>query len=81
MIGVWYGRGMVWQGRGMVWHGMVGIWFGMGIVWHGMVGVSFGIKPGINYKMTDKHTAGYSNNAYLGVIWPVCGAYIAHTSM
>ena len=30
----------------------------MGIVWHGTVWVSFGIKPGINYKMTDKHTTG-----------------------
>ena len=50
----------------------------MGIVWHGMVGVSFCIKPGINYKMTDKHTAEYSNTATLGVYWHVCNAYI-HT--
>ena len=53
----------------------------MGIVWHGTVGVSFGIKPRINYKMTDKHTAEYSNTANLGVYWPVCNAYIAHTTM
>ena len=46
-----------------------------------MVGVSFGIKPGINYKKTDKHTAEYSNTANLGVYWPVCNAYIAHTTM
>ena len=81
MVGVWYGRGMVWHGRGMVCHGMVGIWFGILYVWHGMVGVSFAIKPGINYKMTDKHTAEYSNTANLGVHWLVCNAYIAHTTM
>ena len=67
---------MAWQG-----YGMVGIWCGMGIAWHDTVGVSFGIKIGINYKMNDKHTAEYSNTANLGVYWPVCNAYIAHTTM
>ena len=71
---------VVWYGRGMVWHSMIGIWYGMGIVWHGMVGVSFCIKPGINYKMTDKHTAEYSNTANLGVYWHVCNAYIRYCS-
>ena len=70
---------MAWQGYGMAWHGRDIVWHGYSMAWHGRV--SFGIKPGINYKMTDKHTAEYSNTANLGVYWPVCNAYIAHTTM
>ena len=40
---------------------------------------SNGIKPGSNSKMTDKHTAEHSNTGCLGVDWPVCDVYIAHS--
>ena len=38
-------------------------------------------KPVSNSKMTNKHTAEHSNAACLGVDWPVCDVYIAHTTI
>ena len=38
-----------------------------------------GFKPGSNSKMTDNHTAERSDTTCLGVDWPVCDVYIAHT--
>ena len=40
-----------------------------------------GTKPGSSSIMTDKHTAGHSKTACLGINWPVCGVYIAHTTI
>ena len=40
-----------------------------------------GIKPGSNSIMTDKHTAEHSKTVRLGINWPVCDAYIAHTTI
>ena len=40
-----------------------------------------GIKQGSDSKMTDKHSAEHSNTACLGVDWPVCDVYIAHTTI
>ena len=42
-----------------------------------------GIKPGSNSYiiMTDKHTAEHSKTVRLGIYWPVCDAYIAHTTI
>ena len=40
-----------------------------------------GIKPGSNSKMTDKNTAEQSNTSCLGVDWPVCDVYSAHTTI
>ena len=40
-----------------------------------------GIKPGSYLIMTDKHTAEHSKAACLGIYWPVCDAYIAHTTI
>ena len=31
--------------------------------------------------MTDKHTAEHSTAASLGIYWPKCGVYIAHTTI
>ena len=31
--------------------------------------------------MTDKHTAEHSRAACLGIYWPKCGVYIAHTTI
>ena len=39
-----------------------------------------GIKPGSNSIMTDKHTTEHSKTASLGIYWPVCDVYIAHTT-
>ena len=39
------------------------------------------IKPGSDSIMTDKHTAEHSKNACLGIYWPVCDVYIAHTTI
>ena len=39
------------------------------------------IKPGSNSIMTDKHTAEHSRAACLGIYWPKCGVYIAHTTI
>ena len=41
---------------------------------------AYGIKPGGYSKLTDKHTAEHSNTACVGVDWPVCDVYIAHTT-
>ena len=38
-----------------------------------------GIKPGSNSIMTGKHTTEHSITASLGIYWPVCDVYIAHT--
>ena len=40
-----------------------------------------GIKPESNSIMTDKHTANHLNTAFLGIYWPVCDVYIAHTTI
>ena len=40
-----------------------------------------GIKPGSNSIMTDKHTAGTQKTACLGIYYPVCDVYIAHTTI
>ena len=40
-----------------------------------------GIKPGSNPIMTDKHTTEHSKNESLGIYWPVCDVYIAHTTI
>ena len=40
-----------------------------------------GIKPGSNSIMTDRHTAEHSKTACLGIHWPVCDVYIAHTTI
>ena len=40
-----------------------------------------GIEPGSNSIMTDKHTTEHSKTASLGIYWPVCDAYIAHTTI
>ena len=40
-----------------------------------------GIKQGSNSKMADKHTTEHSNNACLGIDWPVYDVYIAHTTI
>ena len=40
-----------------------------------------GIKPGSNAIMTDKHTAEHSKTVCLGIYWPVCDVYIAHTTI
>ena len=42
-----------------------------------------GIKTGSNAIMTDtcKHTAEHSKTVCLGIYWPVCGVYIAHTTI
>ena len=39
-----------------------------------------GTKSGSSSMMTDKHTAEHSKTACLGINWPVCGVYIAHTT-
>ena len=39
------------------------------------------IKTGSNSIMTDKHTAEHSRAACLGIYWPKCGVYIAHTTI
>ena len=39
------------------------------------------IKPGSNSIMTDKHTAEHSRATCLGIYWPKCGVYIAHTTI
>ena len=39
------------------------------------------IKPGSNSIMTDKHITERSKTAYLGIYWPVCDVYIAHTTI
>ena len=39
------------------------------------------IKPGSNSIMTDKHTAEHSKTTCLGIYWPVCDVYIAHTTI
>ena len=36
---------------------------------------------GSNSRMTDKHTAEHSNTGCMGVDWPVCDAFIAHTTI
>ena len=36
---------------------------------------------GSNSIMTDKHTTEHSKNASLGIYWPVCDVYIAHTTI
>ena len=40
-----------------------------------------GIIPGSNSIMTDKHTAEHSKAACLGIYWPVCDVYVAHTTI
>ena len=40
-----------------------------------------GIKPGSNSIMTDKHTTEHLKTASLGIYWPVCEVYIAHTTI
>ena len=40
-----------------------------------------GIKPGSNSIMTDKHTPEHSKTVCLGICWPVCDVYIAHTKI
>ena len=40
-----------------------------------------GIKPGSNSIMIDKHTTEHSKTSSLGIYWPVCDVYIAHTTM
>ena len=40
-----------------------------------------GIRPGSNSIRTDKHTAGHSKTACLGIYWPVCDVYIGHTTI
>ena len=40
-----------------------------------------GIKPGSNSIIIDKHTTEHSKTAYLGIYWPVCDVYIAHTTI
>ena len=40
-----------------------------------------GIKPGSNSIMTDKHSGEHSKTASLGIYWPVCGVYIANTTI
>ena len=40
-----------------------------------------GIKPGSNSIMTDRHTAEHSKTECLGIYWPVCDVYIAHTTI
>ena len=35
----------------------------------------------VTQKMTDKHTAEHSRAACLGICWPKCGVYIAHTAI
>ena len=40
-----------------------------------------GIKPGSNSILTDKHTIEHSKTASLGIYWPVCDVYIAHTTI
>ena len=40
-----------------------------------------GIKPGSNSIMTDKHPAEHSKAACLGIYWPKCDVYIAHTTI
>ena len=39
------------------------------------------IKPGSNSIMTDKHTAEHLKTVCLGIYWPVCDVYIAHTTI
>ena len=39
------------------------------------------IKPGSNSIMTNKHTTDHSRAACLGIYWPECGVYIAHTTI
>ena len=39
------------------------------------------IKPGSNSIMTDRHTAEHSRAVCLGIYWPKCGVYIAHTTI
>ena len=36
---------------------------------------------GSNSRMTDKHTAEHSNTGCMGVDWPVCDVFIAHTTI
>ena len=40
-----------------------------------------GIKPGSNLIITDKHTVKHSKTACLGIYWPACDVYIAHTTI
>ena len=40
-----------------------------------------GINPESNSIMTDKHTAEHSKTVFLGIYWPVCDVYIAHTTI
>ena len=40
-----------------------------------------GIKPGSNSIMTDKQSTEHSKTASLGIYWPVCVVYIAHTTI
>ena len=40
-----------------------------------------GTKPGRSSIMTDKRTAEHSKTASLGINWPVCVVYIAHTTI
>ena len=40
-----------------------------------------GIRLGSNSIMTDKHTAEHSKTACLGIYWPMCDVYIAHTTI
>ena len=40
-----------------------------------------GIKPGSDSIMTDKHTAEHLKTVRLGIYWPVCDVYIAHTTI
>ena len=37
--------------------------------------------PGSSSIMTDKHTAEHSKTACLGINWPVCDVFIAHTTI
>ena len=39
------------------------------------------VKPGSNSIMTHKHTSEHSKTACLGIYWPVCDVYIAHTTI
>ena len=38
-------------------------------------------KPESSLIMTDKHTAGHSKTVCFGINLPVCGVYIAHTTI
>ena len=40
-----------------------------------------GIKPGSDSIMINKHTTKHSKTASLGIYWPVCDVYIAHTTI